>query len=137
MPTSAVDLDAERADLLAIHANVRSAHFETDPVGVLAYDADEWINVRDGKVTVRHRAEDLKMFADYLAGAIYHEWDDIEPPIIRVSDDATVAWMITHVRVSFTQTDENVRFDYAGMETYGKRGGRWIKVAEAGTFEIK
>ncbi len=75
MPTSTIDPDAERAGLLAMHAAVRQAHFDTDPAGVVAYDAEEWINVRDGKVAVRRRAEDLQMFTEYFAGAAYHEWD--------------------------------------------------------------
>jgi hypothetical protein len=41
MPGPAIDLDAERAALLAMHAAVRRAHYETDPAGVIANDADE------------------------------------------------------------------------------------------------
>src|SRR6266699_3144652 len=137
MPTSTINLDAERAGLLAMHAAVRQAHFDTDPAGVVAYDAEEWINVRDGTVTVRHRAEDLQMFTEYFAGATYREWDDVEPPVVRVSDDASLAWLILHVHVHRTQGVEDLRFEYAGVETYEKREGRWLKVVEAGTFEIK
>jgi len=59
----------------------------------------------------------------------------VEPPIVRVSDDGTLAWMIVHVRVRRTKGDRELRFDYAGIETYEKRGGRWVKVVEVGTFQ--
>ncbi len=36
-------------------------------------------------------------------GATYYEWDDVEEPIVRVSNDGSMAWMITRVRVRRTQ----------------------------------
>jgi hypothetical protein len=42
--------------------------------------------------------------------------------------------MIVHVRVRRTADDVELRFTYAGIETYEKRDGRWVKVVEVGTF---
>lgn len=50
MAASTIDLDAERAQLLAMHAAVRRAHYETDPAGVIAYDAEACTNVRNGEI---------------------------------------------------------------------------------------
>jgi hypothetical protein len=136
MPASGIDLDAERAELLAMHAAVRRAHFETSPGGVIANDADEWINVREAGITVRRRDDDLKLFTDYFADATYHQWDDVEPPIVKVADDASIAWMIFHLRVRRTQHAEVLDFEYAGIETYEKRASRWVKTTETGTFKI-
>jgi hypothetical protein len=124
MPGSPIDIDAERAELLAMHAAVRRAHFETDPDGVIANHAEEWIYVRDAEIAVHHRDEDLKRFADYFAGATYQQWNDVEPPIIRVGGDASIAWMIIHVRVRRTKDAEVIDFEYAGIETYEKRESR-------------
>jgi hypothetical protein len=129
-----VDLERERTALLELHASVRRAHFETDAEAVVAHDADEWINVRDATITQRHRDEMAAFFRGYFAGATYNEWDDVVPPIVSVSDDGTLAWMIVHVRVRRTADDVELRFTYAGIETYEKRDGRWVKVVEVGTF---
>lgn len=67
--------------------------------------------------------------------ATYDEWDDVEPPLVRISDDGTLAWMIIYVRVRRTKGDRELRFTYAGIETYEKRDGRWLKVVEVGTFK--
>ena len=136
MPDRVIDLEAERTELLAMHAVVRRAHLETDPAGVIANDAEEWINVRDAEITVRHRDDDVKMFTEYFAGATYYEWDDVEPPIIKVAHDASIAWKIIHVRVRRTQNAEVQDFEYAGTETYEKRRGTWVKTTETGTFKI-
>ena len=80
-----------------------------------------------------------EFFSGYFRDAKYYEWDDIEPPIVRVSRDATMGWMITTVRVRRTQSTstggETVRFVYAGISTYEKRGGHWMEVANVSTFE--
>jgi hypothetical protein len=128
------DLERECATLLQLHESVRRAHFETDVDQLLANDADEWINVRDANIVRRRREEDVRTFTEYFDGATYHEWDDIESPIVSVSKDATLAWMIVNVRVSRTKGGEELRFRYAGIETFEKRDGRWIKVVEVGTF---
>jgi hypothetical protein len=75
------------------------------------------------------------MFTEYFDNVAYHEWDDIEPPIVSVSNDASLAWMIVNVRVRRTKSGEELRFRYAGIETFEKRAGRWIKVVEVGTFD--
>jgi hypothetical protein len=136
MSARAIDLDAERTELLAMHAAVRQAHFDTDPVGVTANDADDWMNIRDGQIAVRHRADDLKIFTEYFDGATYYEWDDVEPPIVKVADDASIAWMITHIRVRRTRDTGTQDFEYAGIETYEKRDCQWVKTTETGTFKI-
>jgi len=135
MTASPVDLERERVALLELHASVRRAHFETDAALLVANDAEEWVNIRDGTITRRRREDAADFFRTYFEGVTYHERDDVEPPIVRVSDDGTLAWMIVHVRVRRTKGDRELRFDYAGIETYEKRGGRWVKVVEVGTFQ--
>jgi hypothetical protein len=64
----------------------------------------------------------------------------MEPPIVRVSQDGTLGWVITRTRVRRTQKDAagaetETRFVYAGITTYEKRDGRWRRVANVSTFE--
>jgi hypothetical protein len=79
-------------------------------------------------------------FDDYFKNAKYYEWDDLEPPIVRISDDASMAWMIARTKVRRTQKlatgEEKERaFVYAGIMTYEKRQGKWVRVANVSTFE--
>lgn len=136
---SRVDLERERAELLQVHRSVRDAHFKTNVELLLDRTSDELLYVRDGKITRRSKRDMRDALSGYFRDAKYYEWDDIEPPIVHVSRDATMGWMITTVRVRRTQststgtaTDE---FVYAGLSTYEKRDGRWTEVANASTFE--
>ena len=134
------NLEKEKAELLRLHKSAREAHFKTDVELLFENSPEEMISVSRGKINRSGKAEGRKMFAEYFRGAKYYEWDDVEEPIIRVSKDATMAWMITRIRVRRMQRDSagaerEERFVYAGIMTYEKRDGRWVRVANVSTFE--
>jgi hypothetical protein len=135
-----VDLEKEKAELLEIHKADRRAHFSTDVELLLSRSSDEFITVSDGKIHRVKRAESKAMFDDYFRDATYHEWDDLEPPILRVSNDASMAWMIVRTKVRRTQKnstgqDKEESFVYAGIMTYEKRNGKWRRVANVTTMQ--
>ena len=137
---SKVDLAREVEQLLRIHESDRRAHFETSAKQIMEHAADEFISVSNGRVQRTTPAENLQFFEEYFKGAKYYEWDDLEPPIVRVSNDASMAWMIVRTRVHRVQTQSDGkaaerRFVYAGIMAYEKKGGRWVRVANVSTFE--
>jgi len=136
---SKVDLTHEVEQLLSIHAADRRAHFETSAKQLMEHGSDEFISVSHGKIQRTTRAENLKFFEEYFKGAKYYEWDDLEPPIVRVSKDASMAWMIVRTRVRReTQRGGQATqqsFVYAGIMAYEKQDGRWARVANVSTFE--
>lgn len=107
---------------------------------LLSDAGEEFISVSGGRVSRITPAEERAFFTDYFKDAAYQEWDDLEPPIVRVSADGTMGWVITRLRVRRTQKDasgapKEARFVYAGIMTYEKRDGRWVRVANVSTFE--
>jgi hypothetical protein len=110
-------------------------------VELLQQDApEEFIAVSGGKVYRSKKADGRKQFTEYFRGAKYYEWDDVEEPILRISKDGSMAWMITRVRVRRTQKDaagveREEKFVYAGIMTYEKQAGKWMRVANVSTFE--
>jgi len=137
---SAVDLEKERAELLRLHKADREAHLRTDIELLQRSSPEEFISVSRGKIHKATKSDERKLFTEYFRGAKYYEWDDVEEPIVRVSRDGSMAWMITRVRVRRTQKDaageeKEEKFVYAGIMTYEKLGGRWVRVANVSTFE--
>ena len=136
----APDLEKEKAELLRMHRAAREAHFKTDAGLLLESSPEEFVSVSAGKINRVRKAEALKTFEEYFKGAKYYEWDDAEEPIVHVSKDASMAWMITRVRVRRTQrgasgADQEEKIVYAGIMTYEKRAGKWVRVANVSTFE--
>ncbi|MGH9944000.1 MAG: hypothetical protein ACRD9R_16775 [Pyrinomonadaceae bacterium] len=136
----AVALEQEKAELLRLHKSAREAHFKTDVDLLQANAPEELIAVSEGRVHRAKKSDSRKQFAEYFRGAKYYEWDDLEEPIVRVSRDRSMAWMITRVRVKRTQKNAagkevEEKFIYAGIMTYEKRDGKWMLVANVSTFE--
>ena len=137
---AAANLEKEKAELLQLHRSDREAHFKTNVDLLQEHSPEEFIAVSRGKIHRPKKADERKMFTEYFRGAKYYEWDDLEEPIIQVSKDASMAWMITRIRVRRVQRDaagaeREEQFVYAGIMTYEKRGGRWVRVANVSTFE--
>jgi len=133
------DLERERAALLLLDEESRRAHFATDAAALLAHDAEPVLFVREGAVLPMSRAELTRIYGEDMRGATYHEWDYVEPPIVRIADDASIAWVITRRGVRRTKrqddgTSEEQHFVYAGLDAYEKRGGAWVRVANVSTF---
>ena len=132
------DLEKEKAELLRIHKSDREAHFKTDVDMLLENSPEEFISVGRGKINRSSKDDARKMFTGYFRDAKYYEWDDVEEPIIRISNDATMAWMITRTRIRRVQKnasgeEQEEKAVYAGIMTYEKRDGRWMRVANVST----
>lgn len=135
-------LERERAELLRLHRNDREAHFRTDVALLQDRTPPVMISVSNGQVRRVPKADQRQFFTEYFRGATYEEWDDLEEPIVRVSNDATMAWIITRLRVRRVKrdadgTERREGFVYAGIMTYEKVGGRWMKVANVSTAEAR
>ena len=142
-PAPAVHLDAEasaKAELLALHQADRRAHFNRDVEAILPTVSAKLTFVRDGKVQVMSRDDVRKQFTEYFRGAEFSAWDDLEPPIIQVSPDGRMGWMIVRVRIAYTKTDAGGAKSkedtvMAWMSVYEKPDGKWLLIANASTSE--
>ncbi len=101
------DRAAEIAALREVHATDRRAHIETSVNLILRHADDTFIAVSGGEVEHMTLAQVAGGFVESFRGATYFEGDDLEPPIIRVSDDASMAWIIVRVRARKTQPDDS------------------------------
>lgn len=99
--------------------------------------ADTFYSLGRGLVTTPTRAESTRRFQAYFDQSEFSAWDDTAPPIIRVSPDGQMAYIIVQKRVSLTPKGLNAgpREDvqYAWLSTYEKRDGRWQLTALAST----
>lgn len=125
--------------LLAIHADQRRAHFDRDPELLFRNAAKQWRYVRDGQVDQLTRSELIERFRANFEGTQYQEWDDVEPPIIDVSEDGTLAVMIEHVRIRLSRTTDDGSSDelqgiYAGATVYRRVADGWRSTINVTTF---
>ena len=131
----APDLAAERETLLELHRQGIRAHIELDADAIARDHGDDFVSAYRGRIDRMTRAEARQFFTEYFKGATYPQYEDLEPPIIRISDDASMAWILSRTRVRRRQDGKERTFVYAGMMAYEKRDGRWNRVGNASTFE--
>ena len=94
--------------------------------------------VAAGEVTVSSPAENQARLQAYFDRSTFQAWDDIVPPILRVSPDGRMAYKIVQKRVRLTAPDSGGRpvaedVVYAWIEMYEKPGDRWVLMAVAST----
>ncbi len=135
-------LEQDRQALLAIHqADIRH-HVEGDAEALVGTVPETFLAVSDGKIYRQARPDVHAFFERYLKDAEYEDYSDLEPPIVRISADRTMAWIVSRVHVKRRQPPAGGEgeavareFVYAGIMTYEKVGGRWVKVVNVSTFE--
>ncbi len=132
-----IDLEKEKYALIRRHIQDRRAHFDRDIDTLLAGMAAEQINVRDGRVSRRSQAEAEDGFAVYFDLVTqFSHWDDIQPPIIQISQDGSMAWMVNQIRLHYrSSNDEETDVTCAWLMVYEKQDGDWVAVANASTFK--
>ena len=84
------------------------------------------------------RATEILLTMD-LEGAEYSRYEDLMVPHAEVSADGTMGWVVSRLAVERSEPDpaggrRDRAFTYAGIMTYEKVGGKWIKVANVSTF---
>jgi hypothetical protein len=132
------DLERDRAELLRLHHVARTAHLGKRADLMVASFDDSLRSVARGEVTIASPAENEARMQAYFDRSTFQAWDDIEPPLLRISPDGRMAWKIVRKRVRLTAPDSTGRpvaedVVYAWVEIYEKPENRWILKAVAST----
>jgi ketosteroid isomerase-like protein len=129
----------DRAALEAILEAQRSAHLELDADRLVERIADELVSVDNGVITVQSRDQVREMFASYFEGATYFAWEDLEPPLTKISADGSLAWVVRRVGVDREEPDgaggrRRRKFVSAYTSTFEKSDGQWWMTTVTSTF---
>jgi uncharacterized protein (TIGR02246 family) len=132
------DLVRERQAVMKLMDDLRRAHLDYDAEAVVGLLTDPFIDVKDGEVAFRSRAENLQRFTNYFGNVVFDQWQYIEPPTVTVSGDATLAVVIARMKVVLhprESSDEAMteRTVFAMMARLEKVDGRWRFSAVAST----
>lgn len=114
-------------ELLELHNLQRNAHFNRDAKLLVSIQADNFIEISSGKINNPKKEDLIKRFQSYFDAVTFIEWDDIKPPIIQVSEDATLAYMLVSKRVRLKTKDNKEQTSiFAWTSTFQKIKGKWM-----------
>jgi len=128
----APDRKAEADALLALHEGVLAAHRNGDLETWMTLEGDGYVSANNGTMTFPSAAERRAGREPYLAATIFTVYRDLKPPVVRVSDDGTLGWVIAEVEVNGMNVTEGVETKvevvWAWIELYEKQSGTWKMV---------
>lgn len=125
-------------ELMELHRQDRAAHFQRDAKLLVGSFADDFISIGNGKIQTPTRQASLDRFTNYFQNSTFLEWDDIVPPVIKVSNDSTMGYAIVSKRVRLKTRDaaggevESTEV-FAWLATYRKINEQWKLTALAST----
>ena len=130
------DFEAFHREIRAYHDAFIDAHVRNRPEFLVQDLADDYVNVSRGELLRRTKEEILETFADYLGHTTFSEYRLLEEPTIGFSDDGSVAWSTFRLKVVGIRRmpdGSEASFDstWGCLVLFGRRGDRWVRVAEA------
>lgn len=136
-PLAADESDADR--LLALHREGITAHLELDVDRLMAAEANDSIFVSRGEISRPSLEDRRRMFAGYFQAAEFETYRDMVDPVVKVSADGTLGWVIAQVEVVGTQAApggerSELAFVSAWIELYEKRDGEWARIGNVSNF---
>ncbi len=126
--------------LRSLHEQVMRAHRESNIDLLLEHDAPDFALGNRGEISRPSLAERRARLGSYLRSTRFEEYRDVSEPVVTVSKDGTLGWVMAQVHVRGVQLTlagrkEPVEFDSAWIELYEKRGGKWYSVGNVSNFK--
>jgi hypothetical protein len=129
-----------RAELLALHEEAMQAHRESNVDLLLRSDGPDFVSANRGQITQPSLDERRARFQQYLGTTRFTEYIDLVPPVVRVSEDGSLGWVIVQVHAAGVQTTQNrgvqpLVFESAWIELYERHEGKWYRVGNVSNLK--
>ncbi|MEM9362436.1 MAG: hypothetical protein AAGA43_07375 [Bacteroidota bacterium] len=120
--TKVFDEAEARKEIYVLHNAQRKYHFEKDSVSYVNQLSKDYVEVKNG-IVARPKLEDkLSRYHSYFSQVEFLKWDDLQEPIIRFSEDGSLAYTIVDKIVQVSYKDEN------GNQTIGETHFAWTAI---------
>ena len=116
--------------ILQMHSNQRDYHFNKDSVAFADQLSENFISVNRGIISQPTKEETISRYHHYFSSVEFIKWDDKSEPIIKFSDDGSIAYTIVDKIVSVRYEDDNGKIqesetEFAWTAIYRKYGKEW------------
>jgi hypothetical protein len=126
--------------LRRLHEKVLEAHRQSNIEMLVEDTAPEGVVLSRGEVLHVGADGTREGLAPYLARTRFAEYRDLIEPIVTVSEDGTLGWVVVQVYARGTQTTadgapEPLEFTCAWIELYRRDRDRWLRVGNVSNFK--
>lgn len=125
-----VDLKTARKEITDLLQQERKAHFDRNVELFMSEFADSMISVNKGIVSISTPEQHRQRIGKYFGSVEFIKWDDLAEPLIRFSEDGSLAYAVIQKQVILSYPDTlGKKFidttDYAWVSIYRKQKGEW------------
>jgi hypothetical protein len=125
-----IDIAAIEQEIIEVHNLSRKYHVEKMAGEFVSQLSDKHISINRGKISNLNKDKKTKQVRQYFNAVEFEKWDDLEPPIIRFSDDYSMAYTLVNKEVVLTYTNENDEKArestiFSWVAIYTKQDGVW------------
>jgi hypothetical protein len=125
-----ISLSQEKNKILKLHNAQRDYHFNKDSIAFANQLSNNFISVNKGRISFPKKEETISRYNGYFSSVEFVKWDDVTEPIIKFSDDGSMAYTIVDKIVVVTYKDENGNTaegetHFAWTAIYKKYGDEW------------
>ena len=120
----------DKDKIMKMHFEQRNYHFNKDSIAFANQFSDNFISVNKGKISMPNKVETISRYNGYFSSVEFLKWDDVSEPIVKFSDDGSMAYTIVDKIVLITYKDENGnsvedKTHFAWTTIYKKYGNEW------------
>ena len=139
-PTTSFNEEQARQEILELHQLQQAYHLEKRAEEFAILLGEKHLSVNRGKITESGIQENQARFQAYFDAVEFEKWEDIQPPIIRFSDDGSMAYTIVDKEVIVRYPDpagQTIRDSthFAWLAIYKKHADGWKIDCVASTNE--
>lgn len=126
--------------LLRLHRIVMDDHFFGDASGMKSNNRAPFTVVSEGEVYTMTDAESDAGFDRIMGSRDYTVYDDLIRPVVKISADGSMAWVIVKVYAKGVRFDKDgkptgpLEFTSAWIELYEKKEGKWKLTGNVSNF---
>lgn len=132
------DLPKEEKAIRSLLQQERKAHFDKNADMFVSEFADSMLAVNKGKVSMLSPEQNKKRIQPYFESVQFIKWDDVAEPVIRFSDDGSMAYAVIQKQVIVSYPDSTGKpfidtTNYAWVSIYRRQKGEWKVEANIST----
>lgn len=136
-----VEVLTDEQKLLRLHRKAMDAHFFEDPSMLKGYFGPEGVVAFNGEVVPVTGADSEAMMERIFSSRDHTRYDDLIRPIVEVSDDGSLGWVIVQVEATGVLFDESgapagpLQFTSAWISLHRKQDGEWRQIGNVSNFK--
>jgi hypothetical protein len=124
-----IDFEREEKLILQLDEQTRQAHFTKNARAMAEGASNDFISISNGLISKPTYEERFHRFDTYFKSVEFVKWDNVTPPVVRFSDDASIAYVTIDKLVVLKLKDEPEKSDtthFAWLSVFKKLQGKWV-----------